>query len=75
MDNKEIGKLAEELCSALGIDHAQRLDIHFRQTEVGAIATVEVEFFPVLDNVRQLPVIVKKYNLVAVEKESTTKLF
>jgi hypothetical protein len=62
----KIEEVAKEICDVLGIEHARKLDIHF---EAGKIATVEAEFYPVIDNIKQFPVIIKKYKLV-VDEES-----
>jgi len=53
--------VGKEIADALGIKYCRKLDIHFR---MGAIATVEAEFYPEIDGVKQLLPIFKKYELV-----------
>lgn len=68
MEIDKIGEVANELAGALGIKGAKKIDIHFEAVAGGAIATVEAEFYPVIDNVRNLPTIIKKFKLVPVDE-------
>jgi len=58
-------KIGKEIADALGIKHCRKLDIRIRTDE---IVTIEAEFFPEIDGIKQLEPIFKKYELV--EKES-----
>ncbi|HUU40865.1 MAG TPA: hypothetical protein VMW42_07990 [Desulfatiglandales bacterium] len=60
----EAGKLAKEICDALGLKHVQRLDIHMAHDE---IFTVTAKFYPEIDGMRQLPAIMKKFRLIEIE--------
>ena len=53
--------IGKEIADALGIKHCRKLDIHIPLKE---IVTVEAEFFPEIDGVKQLLPILKKYKLV-----------
>lgn len=53
--------LGKEIADALGIKHCRKLDIRMRMDE---IVTVEAEFFPEIDGIKQLVPILKKFELV-----------
>ena len=55
---QQIGK---EIADALGIKHCRKLDIRMRMDE---IVTVEAEFFPEIDGIKQLVPILKRFELV-----------
>lgn len=57
-------KIGKEIADALGIKHCRKLDIHIHTDE---IVTVEAEFYPEIDGIKQLVPILKRYELV--EKE------
>ena len=58
-------KLAIEICDALGLKHVKRLDIHIAKNE---IFTVVAEIYPEIDGVKQLPAILKKFELVPINE-------
>lgn len=53
--------VCKEISDVLGLKHVRKLIIHM---EVGKIVTVEAEFYPEVDGIRQLPAILKRFNLV-----------
>ena len=57
-------KFGKEIADALGIKHCRKLDIHI---PLKGVVTIEAEFYPEIDGVKQLLPILKKYELV--EKE------
>jgi len=59
--------IAKEICDALGLKHATRLDFHMA---VDDIATVTAVFYPEVDGVKQLPAIMKKFKLVPIDDEA-----
>ena len=60
--------LAKEICDALGLKHVRKLDLHF---EAGGVATVEAEIYPEVDGVKQIPTILKKFQLSPAVEEVT----
>ena len=52
--------ICKEIANALGIKHCRKLDIRMRIDE---IVTVEAEFFPEIDGIKQLVPILKKFEL------------
>lgn len=56
---------AKELCDALGLKHVRRLNLHIA---VGEVAVITAEFFPEINNIKQVPAILKKYKLVEIEE-------
>lgn len=52
--------IGKEIADALGIKHCRKLDIRIRTDE---IVTVEAEYYPEIDGVKQLLPILKKYEL------------
>lgn len=66
----EGGKIAREICDALGLKNVRDLKIHF---PLRGCFTVEAEFYPEIDGVRQFPAILRKFDLVPrIETEETT---
>ncbi len=59
----EGGKLAKEICDALGLKHVQAIDIHMAVNE---IFTVTAKFYLEIDGIRQFPAILRKFELIAV---------
>lgn len=57
-------KIGKEIADALGIKHCRKLDIHISLKE---FVTIEAEFYPEIDGVKQLLPVLKRYELV--EKE------
>ncbi len=53
---RQIGK---EIADALGIKHCRKLDIR-----IDKLVTVEAEFFPEIDGIKQLVPILKRFELV-----------
>ncbi|GAG97002.1 unnamed protein product [marine sediment metagenome] len=59
LSNKDT--VCKEIADALGIKHCRKLDIRMRWDE---IITIEAEFYPEIDGVKQLVPILKKFRLV-----------
>ena len=53
--------IGKQIADALGIKYCRKLDIHI---PLSGIVTVETEFFPEIDGVKQLEPIFKKYKLI-----------
>jgi hypothetical protein len=58
--------LGNEIANALGLKHVRQLDFHMAYD---SISTVEVEFYPEIDGVKQFPAILKKYELVEIKED------
>lgn len=58
--------IGKEIADALGIKHCRKFVIHIPLKEK---VTVEAEFLPEIDGVKQLLPIIKKYELVEKSKE------
>ena len=58
--------VCKEIAEALGIKHCRKLDIRMRMDE---IVTIEAEFFPEIDEIKQLVPILKKFELVEKKPE------
>ena len=54
-------QIGKEIANALGIKHCRKLDIHMRMNE---LVTVEAEFFPEIDGIKQLVPILKRFELI-----------
>ncbi len=54
-------EVCTEICEALGLKHVRKLNLHMGIDE---IVTVEAEFYPEIDGVKQLVPILKKFELV-----------
>jgi len=54
------GKLAQEICAALGLKNVKRLDLHF---SVDALVTAEAVFYPEDEDGQRLPAILRHYVL------------
>ena len=64
-------KVCKEISDALGLKNVRKLDLHMA---CGEVVTITAEFFPEVDGVKQLPAILKTYELhevVQEEAEST----
>ena len=58
--------IGKEIADALGIKHCRKLVIHIPLKE---IVTVEAEFYPEIDGVKQLLPILKRFELVDKSEE------
>ena len=66
--------ICKEICDSLGLKHVRRLDLHMAFDE---IVTVTVEYYPEIYGIKQLPAILKRFELVEIPdpekiKETTT---
>ena len=61
--------IGKEISDVLGLKHVKKLDIHMAHDE---ITTVEAVMYPEIDGVKQLPAILKKFELRAKTVEVTT---
>ena len=57
--------IGKEIAEALGLKRVRKLDIHI---ECNKLVTVDAEFYPEEDGVRQFPTILKHYELVEREE-------
>ena len=60
-------KIADEICRALGIEHATSLDIHMATNE---IVTCTVTYHADEKDMVKLPTLLKKFKLVPIEEET-----
>jgi len=68
----EGGKLAKEICDAFGLKHVTDLKIHMMAK---GIFTLEAKMYMEIDGAKQLPAILKKFELVSVvDLENTTTI-
>ena len=58
-----------EICDVLGLKHVIRLDLHMALKE---IVTIQAEFYPEIEGIRQLKSIIKDYELI--EKKSNREV-
>lgn len=54
-------KVCKEICEALGLKNARKLDLHMVYDKV---VTVTAEFYPEEDGIKKLIPILKRFNLV-----------
>jgi len=59
-------KIADEICKALGVEHAVSLDIHMAVNE---IVTCTVKYNSDVKDMEKLPALLKKFKLVPIEDE------
>lgn len=62
-------KFDKEMCDVFGLKHVRELTINFK---AGEIATVTAEFYPTVDNIRQVVPILRRFNLIPNENEDST---
>ena len=67
----EGGRLAKELCDALGLKHVRNLII---QMPRNGLFTVTAEFYPEIDGVKQMTTILKKFRLEEIKDKWQEKL-
>lgn len=71
-NGSEGGKLAKEICDALGLKHVVDLKINMMAK---GLFTIEAKMYMDQDGAKQLPAILKKFELVPiVDLENTTTL-
>jgi len=61
--------ICKDICDALGLKNVRKLNL---KMSVGEIVTIDVEMYPEIDGVRQLPAILKRFELI--EKIDSVKL-
>ncbi len=59
--------VCKEIADALGIKHCRKLDIRMRVDE---IVTIDAEFYPEIDGIKQLVPILKEFVLVEKKPEN-----
>lgn len=64
-------KIANEICKALGIEHAKSFDLHMGKNE---IVTVTVTFNAQEKDMAKLPGLFKRFKLVPIEDELVEKI-
>jgi hypothetical protein len=59
-----VNSVGAEICDALGLKNVKSFELRMA---VGEVATIRVEYFPDLDELKQLQVIIPKVELVRAE--------